>query len=316
MMVIGGIDEAGYGPKLGPLVLSGALFRVPGETDLWTLLRDGVSRREERDGRVVVQDSKERHVGGGGLRRLEETVWPFLRLAGLKPPLSSADLVQALAGGGEARGAEPWYREGELTLPVAAAPEDLEERWARLRGVLRKVRAEFLGFRCRVIEASDLNGGMTGGRNKADFHAAQVGGLLSELLARAGDGPVRIDVDKLGGRDYYTRPLVEAFPGYGLLTTAEGRGRSAYRLVHGKQRAEVSFQKAADREFLPTALASCLGKYLREAAMIRFNRYWQKRVQGLKPTAGYPGDANRFIKAIRTAILETGMKIDALVRER
>ena len=146
-MIYGGIDEAGYGPKLGPLVVSGALLRTPGETDLWTLLRDGVSGRDERDGRVVVQDSKVRHAGRHGLRRLEETVWPFLRLMGVKPPVTSKELIRVLGEGGEARGTEPWYREGTLTLPLEADAEELEALWARLRGGLKKARAEFLGFR-------------------------------------------------------------------------------------------------------------------------------------------------------------------------
>ena len=38
------------------------------------------------------------------------------------------------------------------------------------------------------------------------------------------------------------------------------------------------------------ALASMLAKYLREVFMRQFNRFWLGHVDGLKPTAGYPGD--------------------------
>ena len=316
MIILGGLDEAGYGPKLGPLVISGAILRAPGEAPFWDLLADGVSREERMDGRVVVQDSKLRHPGASGLRKLEETVWPFLRLAGIKYPVSSRDLIRKLGEGGEARGAEPWYGEGSLKLPLAAGPKDLDARTARLQGAMKKTRAEFPGFRCRVIEPVDLNRGMTGGRNKADFHAAQVGKLLTDLHAAGGEGSYRVDVDKLGGRAYYTRPLVEAFPGWGLLTVSEDSGRSQYRLLRGKTRLEITFSKKADREYGLVALASCLSKYLRELSMILFNRWWAKRVEGLKPTAGYPGDADRFLKEIRTAILENDVKYDTLVRAR
>ncbi len=316
MILLGGLDEAGYGPKLGPLVVSGAVLRAPAEASLWDLLADGVSREGGRDGRVVVQDSKLRHLGPSGLRKLEETVWPFLRLAGIRPPITSRDLIRKLGEGGEARGAEPWYGEGSLKLPLEADPGGLEALESRLRGAVRKARAEFLGFRCRVIEPADLNQGMTGGRNKADFHAGQVGKLLNDLLDVGGPGAWRIDVDKLGGRAYYTRPLVEAFPGWGLLTVGEDSGRSRYRLVHNKTRLDIAFAKGADRDHGLVALASCLSKYLRELSMVLFNRWWAKRVEGLKPTAGYPGDADRFLKAIRTAILENDVKYDALVRAR
>jgi hypothetical protein len=44
-----------------------------------------------------------------------------------------------------------------------------------------------------------------------------------------------------------------------------------------------------------------LSKYLREVLMLEFNRFWQSQVPGLKATAGYPGDAERFYTAIRSS---------------
>ena len=41
-------------------------------------------------------------------------------------------------------------------------------------------------------------------------------------------------------------------------------------------------------------------KYLRELAMIAFNQFWQRHVPNLRPTAGYPVDAKRFRREIRT----------------
>ena len=54
-------------------------------------------------------------------------------------------------------------------------------------------------------------------------------------------------------------------------------------------------------EFLPTALASMTAKYLRELSMRAFNEFWCARVPGLRPTAGYPGDAPRFKQRDRIA---------------
>ena len=44
-----------------------------------------------------------------------------------------------------------------------------------------------------------------------------------------------------------------------------------------------------------------VSKYLRELFMGEFNRFWQTHIPGLKATAGYPGDALRFLEAIRPA---------------
>jgi hypothetical protein len=42
-----------------------------------------------------------------------------------------------------------------------------------------------------------------------------------------------------------------------------------------------------------------VSKYLRELLMGEFNRFWQRHLPGLQPTAGYPGDAERFWTAIQ-----------------
>src|SRR5687767_9088016 len=69
MVTIVGIDEAGYGPLLGPLVVSAVAFDVPlallRESDpaaglnLWTLLKSSIAKRPNKRGsRLAVADSK------------------------------------------------------------------------------------------------------------------------------------------------------------------------------------------------------------------------------------------------------------------
>ena len=72
-----GIDEAGYGPNLGPLVMTAVGCLVPDwvrEPDLWRHLQRGVRRyNEEDDGRIVVEDSKLVYSPARGLADLERT---------------------------------------------------------------------------------------------------------------------------------------------------------------------------------------------------------------------------------------------------
>ena len=49
-------------------------------------------------------------------------------------------------------------------------------------------------------------------------------------------------------------------------------------------------------------------KYLRELSMRAFNEFWSAHVPNLRPTAGYPNDAQRFRKEIAAAQRE--LKID------
>jgi hypothetical protein len=63
----------------------------------------------------------------------------------------------------------------------------------------------------------------------------------------------------------------------------------------------IEFLVGADGLRLETALASMLAKYLREIAMGLFNAWWAARIPAIKPTAGYPQDASRFISEVNEA---------------
>jgi hypothetical protein len=50
--------------------------------------------------------------------------------------------------------------------------------------------------------------------------------------------------------------------------------------------------------------------------MLQFNKYWLGRVPGIKPTAGYPGDATRFFDEIRGTLAKDGVDKRTVWRER
>jgi ribonuclease HII len=68
--------------------------------------------------------------------------------------------------------------------------------------------------------------------------------------------------------------------------------------------------------FLPAAFASMIAKYLRERAMEALNSFWQKQVPGLKPTAGYPVDAQRFWRETAAARHRLAIPDSELWRQR
>ena len=47
-----------------------------------------------------------------------------------------------------------------------------------------------------------------------------------------------------------------------------------------------------------------------------FNRFWAEQVAGLAPTAGYRGDAHRFLEAIGPARSRLAVDDGSLIRKR
>src|SRR5262249_25930047 len=125
-----GIDEAGYGPNLGPFVMTAVACRAPdGQGDLWQLLRKALRRGgERRDGRILVDDSKVVYSGGKGLAALERGVFPVLGL----PSLLLRELIDRLCPAAAAELArEAWFA-GTTALPLDAPLPDLEQLRDRL----------------------------------------------------------------------------------------------------------------------------------------------------------------------------------------
>src|SRR5262249_20352050 len=89
-----GVDEAGYGPNLGPFVMTAVACRIPPESveaDLWQVLRPGVRRHKEAgDDRPLVDDSKLVYSPTQGLAELERSV-----LATLSPWRADATVTLA-----------------------------------------------------------------------------------------------------------------------------------------------------------------------------------------------------------------------------
>jgi ribonuclease HII len=106
------------------------------------------------------------------------------------------------------------------------------------------------------------------------------------------------------------------FQEWDLEVISEIDGRADYRLVRGAHVVRLIFAEKAEEQAMPVALASMLSKYLREALMHRFNRYWKIHVPDLAPTAGYYNDGERFLRDIAGKRRELGIADGDLVRCR
>ena len=274
-----GIDEAGYGPLLGPLAVVGVAVSTPDASALMTTLAA-----------LGVADSKQVHRGKD-LAPLARVVVPALGwLTGF--PVTTAEEVFALLGEPpEARAGMPWLAGArDLRLPEVPA-------WTNLPGTP-------LGLAGHLVQPRTYNAERRAGVNKADLEWRRV----ADLLQRLDGAPQSTTVDRLGGRRYYGDLLRERFPGRSVAVLEETELLSRYDCGGHT----VAFAVGGESVSALTALASCIAKYARELQMHLLNQYWCGKLPWLKPTAGYPQDARRWLYQVGDGL--AGGWRDELVR--
>ncbi len=316
-----GTDEAGYGPNLGPLVISATLWRVPEglpADGLYGRLRGTVAATLAEAAQfgppcVAMADSKTLYQSGKGLAALERGLLAALGVVGRRPSSRLAVWAALAPSSREALRALPWYAEHDGPVPIDCPCGDVEGCVSGLAAGLARAEVRLVEIRSRAIFEDEFNRlcGRHGSKGSLLSHATL--GLAAEVLASAGDEPIVVVCDKHGGRNSYADLLSEHFPECYVEVRGEGRQRSVYRFGPPGRRIEFRFEAKAEKH-LPTALASMASKYLRELAMRALNEFWARRVPGLCPTAGYPADARRFKNDIAAVQAQLGIADAAMWR--
>lgn len=318
MPLVLGIDEAGYGPLLGPLVVAATLWRVaPGvvDADWWDRLEAGVCRTARRgDARLPVGDSKALFDRKAGLRTLERSVLAFARVAGLQWA-TLGELLDGLGSDGSGAGqAMPWYRDLSARVPADPARSAFEGAAQRVAATLGDRGVACCGLRVQLVTEDVFNSRVAQTRNKAAIVAEAVLRLMQWAGQRGGDHDLHVFVDRLGGRADYRALLMGAFPERHLHVVEVSAECSRYRLASQQNDWRVEFAVGGEARHLPVALASMLAKYVRELLMERFNAYWCGLAPTLRPTAGYYNDAQRFLADIAPLMERGEVSRDRFVR--
>ncbi len=128
-----GTDEAGYGPNLGPLVITASVWQVPRDhlgVDLYQRLEaaDAAAKPENhRSAKSLFADSKRLYTPGGGLAKLERGVLASIYVLPRPLPTSWRSLFHFCDAESVPQLDELiWYREFDRPLPVAISPQEVE----------------------------------------------------------------------------------------------------------------------------------------------------------------------------------------------
>lgn len=319
MAIIAGIDESGYGPVLGPLVTTIVAFSVPDEKidhSLWELLKEAVSSDlKGRNQRIAVRDSKKlyRTHHDLGLQPLEVGVLSFLESSGL-PITSFYQLLDGLSYrniGGLSR--YPWYAGKDYPLPLTTNRVVILNYADVLNHAFHKHDMRFFHASSCVVPVQEFNEQIQLFRNKSMVLFKACAGLVSRLWNLA-DGHIRLIVDKQGGRNTYTNLLKEQLSIADIRVLKEGSKISTYEIKTARKKMTISFVEKGEDMCMAVALASMFSKYIRELFMRLENQYWVQLLPGLKPTAGYYSDAQRFLAQIDEAKQREAIQDDILIR--
>jgi ribonuclease HII len=315
-----GIDEAGYGPNLGPFVMTLVACQVPAkllEANLWEVLRDGVRCiGEPADHRLVVADSKQVYAPARGWEALEKTVLSAHTGGFFDRPATLHAILEHLAADDlPLLRAEPWLV-GDTALPTAVPADDLAVGAECWRKASQDTGVRWAFCQSAIIAAPRFNELIDRWDSKGAVLSVAITQLIEQCLQKAPEETIHFVIDKHGGRNLYSALLQQAFSSGMVLAQEEGRERSVYRVEGIEREVKFTFMPRADLNHFTVALASMFSKYVRELFMQEFNRFWQTHVPGLKPTAGYPLDAERYFAAIQPAMRTLGICAKQIWRSR
>lgn len=305
MAVIVGVDEAGYGPLLGPLVVSATAFSVPDEllkADMWKVLGTAVGKAKRGlSGRVLITDSKKAYTKSSGVGHLRRSVLASLVCSGATGDFcgSAGEMLRAVCPECYGRlGGYAWY-DGLDGLSLGADKGDVEIAASVLGKALGVNGMAIRSVASRCLDVGYYNRQVEIVKNKSNVLFTALCGLIGEVFERAGsDETVQVIVDRQGGRIRYGGPLMRMFPGMELVILRESEEMSSYEMSGAGKKMRLHFTMKADLHFLPVSLASMVSKYVREIMMDSINNYFQGFCPDIKRTAGYWQDGQRFVKDI------------------
>jgi len=326
MAILVGIDEAGYGPLLGPLMVSATAFSVGDDllkADHWKLLSRAVARRKKNlAGRLLITDSKKAYSRASGITHLRRTVLASLlaldRCSQL--PRHADELLGALGCPSAGRLADyEWYK----NLSEKSLGDDngaVEIASAVLNNSLAANNMKLVNMTCRCLDVGYYNRMVSAVKNKATVLFTAVSDLIKDAFESTynsqSEGMLQIIVDRQGGRINYTRQLRRMFSQLDLKILRQDNSLCSYELTGGGKAMRLHFVVKADEKYLPVALASMTSKYVRELLVDAINRYFISHCAHLKPTAGYWQDGQRFIKDLQQHLPHVKYDPTKLIRNR
>jgi ribonuclease HII len=292
-----GVDENGLGPRLGPLVVTAVIARVTEDGH-------GIASRRPKGALAKRLGDSKAMIAHGDVALGEAWARAVGRRVGVAAA-SPDDLIHGLVldSKSELRRLCPSHVEAQCWNAEGESFEADDKMVARIDADLTKLAAQgvdVVGLRTTVLCTRRINDARTEGRSRFDVDLHAMERIVLDARERH-TGELEAVCGKVGGYARYS----DAFgPLAGRLhaIVEEGAKRSAYSFPG---LGTIAFVRDADQSHLLVAMASMVGKWIREIMMSRIVRHY-----------GYAADAPELASGYHDPVTDRFVDATALVRRK
>lgn len=277
-----GIDENGYGPDLGPLVVTGVEIE----------LEDPHLSKNVFN---FIKDSKKLKWPSA---RAESTALGILKAAGLDA-LSFKRVLETFCINFDSitricpSNLTPCFK--DTSLPVWA------DTYIKFDLKILKI---FVYIYCPLL----FNNQLLRVKKKSLLNFMAFSSIWRKSKAEI------VLADRLGGAITRYRKWF-SLAGYQAVPVEEKDGLSVYDVQFLGRKFRVEFRQGADGVYLPVAMASIVGKYIREIYMHNLTEYVNSALGTAFPQInGYPGREDT--KFVKENVHRLGLQVDCVIRKR
>jgi hypothetical protein len=304
---LAGVDENGLGPRLGPLIVTGAwalatlagaavvVGQGPGVRPT-TRANGDPSRHTRWPGEARLGDSKKLVAFGDSA--LGEAWARAIAARRGETPGTPEELLRTLSIDGDAalRARCPSDHEAQCWSGARErfdASLDLVATVTRDLTSLEEAGIDVRGVRLAIVCTERLNHAAARGLSRFDVDLHAMERIALDLREEAG-ADIDVTCGKVGGLGSY-RPRFGHLSSRAMTTLEEGRARSTYQV---SELGRLAFVRDADDTHVLVCLASLVGKWARDLLMNRIVRYHRDHNAELPIASGYHDPVTaRFVSA-------------------
>ncbi len=267
-----GVDEAGYGPNLGPLCIGASIWSMRSD-QAWTSLVEPLSRKfrvefqdREKYSSIPLGDSKKLYRSGGSRSPLTAGVLGLLSMTG-QLRLSLPETLLQVRLGPETSDQATWYGEDCMSEDLFFRTEERFEPpvLEQAAELLASLEIELYGLYVYCLDEPEFNRRLERLGNKSTLLTEATFEIIREVLVRQacdnsqllGYDQLEILCDKHGGRNRYHSPLCHAFPESWFEIVEESAAISSYRASIFGVDSRWSFRAKGDN-IVPCSAASMI----------------------------------------------------------